>query len=160
MANARALVIGCGNPLREDDGVGWRAAELLERKLPAGAAEIIQCHQLTPELAAGFEDAAVVVFLDAACDLEPGAVSTVPVRAEGALVWSHYLTPGQLLTVSEQLGRKAPPAFLIRGGIERMDLGEGLTELGEQTASRMADLAQACVHDAFSGLSCGLPAPR
>jgi hydrogenase maturation protease len=153
-AKTRALVIGYGNPLREDDGVGWRAAELLEQKLPAGAAEIIQCHQLTPELAASIEDAAVVVFLDAACDQEPGAVSSVQVQAEGAVVWSHYLTPGQLLTLSEQLGRKAPPAFLIRGGIQRMSLVEGLTELGEQTASRMADLAHACVRDASMGLSC------
>jgi hydrogenase maturation protease len=150
MVKAHTLIIGYGNPLRQDDGIGWRAAELLEQTLPAGSAEIIQCHQLTPELAANLEDASVVVFLDAACDQEPGAISSVPVQAEGAVVWSHYLTPGQLLSLSEQLGGKAPPAFLIRGGIERMDLAEGLTELGEETASQMADLARACVRAAIA----------
>jgi hydrogenase maturation protease len=144
------VIIGYGDPLREDDGVGWRAAELLEQKLPAGAAEIIQCYQLTQELAANFEGASVVVFLDAARDQAPGVVTSVPVRPEGAVVWSHYLTPGQLLTVSEQLGGKAPPAFLIRGGIEHMELREGLTASGEQTASQMADLAYASVRGAFT----------
>ncbi len=142
MPRVRTVVIGYGNPLRQDDGIGWRAAELLEQKLPAGSAEIIQCHQLTPELAANLADASLVLFLDAACDQQPGAISSVPVQAEGAVVWSHYLTPGQLLSLSERWCGKAPPAFLIRGGIQRMDLGEGLTELGEQTASQMADVAQ------------------
>jgi hydrogenase maturation protease len=141
---ARAVIIGYGNPLREDDGIGWRAAELLEQRLPVGAAEIIECHQLTPELAASIEGAAVVVFLDGACDCTPGAVSSEPVRAEGAVVWSHHLTPGQLLTLSSQLNGEVPPAFLIRGGIESMELREGLTELGEITAARMADEALAC----------------
>ncbi len=141
----RTVIIGYGNPVRQDDGVGWRAAELLELALPAGSAEIVQCHQLTPELAANLEDASLVIFLDAACDQEPGAISSQPVHAEGAVVWSHYLTPGQLLSFCEQLGGKAPPAFLIRGGIKYMDLSEGLTELGKQTASQMADLAHACV---------------
>jgi hydrogenase maturation protease len=145
VANARTVIIGYGNPLRQDDGIGWRAAEILEQRLPAGSAEIIQCHQLTPELAANLQGSSLVVFLDAACDQEPGAVSSVPVRPEGAVVWSHYLTPGQLLTLSDQLGGKAPPAFLIRGGIQQMNLCEGLTELGEQTASQMAEVAQTLV---------------
>ena len=145
VTRARPIIIGYGNPLREDDGIGWRAAELLEQKLPVGTAEIIECHQLTPELAASIEGAAVVVFLDGACDCAPGVVSSEPVRPEGAVVWSHHLTPGQLLTLSKQLNGDVPPAFLIRGGIKSMELREGLTELGETTAVRMADEAHACL---------------
>jgi hydrogenase maturation protease len=150
IANAHPLVIGYGNPLRQDDGIGRRAAELLEQKLPSGAAEIVQCHQLTPELAAKLMDASLVVFLDAACDQEPGAVSSAPVRAEGAIAWSHHLSPGQLLTLSQQLGGQAPPAYLVRGGILHMDLGDALTELGEQTAAKMADVAHALLGAAFT----------
>jgi hydrogenase maturation protease len=153
VVKARTLIIGYGNPLREDDGMGWRAAELLEQQLPAGAAEIIECHQLTPELAANLADASVVVFLDAACDQEPGAVCSAPVLPEGAVVWSHYVTPGQLLTLSEQLGGKAPQAFLIRGGIQSMNLSEGLTELGEKTASQMANLAYDCIQELLENVA-------
>jgi len=145
VTKARTIIIGYGNPLREDDGMGWRAAELLEQKLPAGDAELIECHQLTPELAASIQGASMVLFLDAACDCAPGAVSLEPVRAEGAVVWSHHLTPGQLLTLSNQLNGHIPTAFLIRGGVESMELREGLTALGEATAARMADQAYACL---------------
>ena len=127
--------------MREDDGIGWRAAELLEERLFPGAAEIIRCHQLTPELAAKFEQARVVVFLDAACDQEPGIVSCVSVQADEAGVWSHQLSPGHLLALTKQLSGQAPPAFLIRGGVLRMGLGETLTESGERTAVQMAEAA-------------------
>lgn len=143
VTSTSALVIGYGNPLREDDGVGWRAAELLEERLSPGAAGIIQCHQLTPELAAKLEQARVVVFLDAACDQEPGIVSCVSVQADEAGAWSHHLSPGQLLTLAKQLSGQAPPAFLIRGGVLRMGLGEKLTESGERAAVQMAEAAYA-----------------
>lgn len=143
VASTSALVIGYGNPLREDDGIGWRAAQLLEERLPPGAAEIIQCHQLTPELADKLEQPSVVVFLDAACDQEPGVVSCVSVQADLAGAWSHHLSPGQLLTLTKQLSGQAPPAFLIRGGVLRIGLGERLTESGEHAAVQMADAAQA-----------------
>jgi len=48
---ARVLVIGYGNTLRGDDGLGQRAAEALaQRALPDGV-EVLSCHQLTIELA-------------------------------------------------------------------------------------------------------------
>jgi hydrogenase maturation protease len=138
-----ALVIGYGNPLREDDGIGRCAAEILERNLPPGAAEIIQCHQLTPELAAKLENASVALFLDAAFDQQPGAVSCVPIQTEESSAWSHQLSPGQLLVLAQQLNGQAPPAFLIRGGILRTGLAENLTEIGERAAAQMADVAHA-----------------
>jgi hydrogenase maturation protease len=143
VTSASALVIGYGNPLREDDGIGWRAAELLEERLSPDSAEIIQCHQLTPELAAKLEHATVVLFLDAACDQEPGVVSCVSVQADLAGAWSHQLSPGQLLTLTKQLSGQAPPAFLIRGGVLRMGLGEKLTESGERAAVQMTEAARA-----------------
>lgn len=147
VTNIRALVIGYGNTLREDDGVGWRAAELLEERLSPDAAEIIRCHQLTPELAANLEQARIVVFLDAACDQEPGVVSSVPVQADEAGAWSHQLSPGQLLTLTKHLSGAAPPAFLIRGGVLRTGLGEKLTESGERAAVQMAEAAQVLLTD-------------
>ena len=137
----RPLIIGYGNPLREDDGLGPRAAELLERQLAPGAAEIVQCHQLTPELAARFESASIVIFLDAACDQRPGAVVCEPVSPSGNPDWSHQLSPAQLLGLSLQLGAANRPGFVIRGGALRMGFEERLTEVGERTAAVMAHAA-------------------
>src|SRR5579884_2097858 len=69
------LVIGYGNPLREDDAVGLRAAELVD----SGA---YRCHQLTPELASVVADASMVIFLDAARCEKPGEIRFSAVHPE------------------------------------------------------------------------------
>jgi len=97
------VIIGYGNPLREDDGLGWRAADLLAARRGLGAATIIQRHQLTPELAATLADAAAVVFLDAAVDIGPGEVRCERLNTEELNGWSHDLGPSQLLGLALDL---------------------------------------------------------
>jgi hydrogenase maturation protease len=134
-------VIGFGNPLRQDDGMGWRAAELIEARLAKGAVEVSVCHQLTPESVAILEGAPLVVFLDASVDQAPGEVSQRPVEPEGQYVWSHRLTPGQLLSLARDVYGSAPPAVLISGGALETNLSEQMTETGELCAARMAQAA-------------------
>ncbi|MFN7898679.1 MAG: hypothetical protein ACK5N0_03300 [Synechococcaceae cyanobacterium] len=57
------LVIGIGNSLRGDDGVGWWLAQRAERWLPPDRVRAVR--QLTPELAAELAAATRVLFLDA-----------------------------------------------------------------------------------------------
>ena len=70
---ARALIIGYGNPLRGDDGLGWRAAEQLAEIIPQSEAEVIACHQLTPELAEPISRARLVIFIDMSLELAASA---------------------------------------------------------------------------------------
>src|SRR5262245_46508216 len=61
------LVIGYGNVLRSDDGVGPKVAEAIgAMALPQ--VEILTCDLLTPELAEPISRAVKVVFVDAAVD--------------------------------------------------------------------------------------------
>jgi hydrogenase maturation protease len=135
------LVIGYGNTLRQDDGLGWRAAELLERTMPRGLARILECRQLTPELSAEFDGAPVVIFLDAALDTEPGTVVSKRVSSEKQMVWSHDLSPGQLAGLTEALTGATPAVFQITGGVRRTGFGEDLAPEGEESAKRMAKAA-------------------
>lgn len=48
---ARVLVLGYGNPLRSDDGLGWRVAVELFRANASVDVLVLPCHQLTPDLA-------------------------------------------------------------------------------------------------------------
>jgi Ni,Fe-hydrogenase maturation factor len=57
------LVIGIGNPLRGDDGVGWWLAERAETLKPTP--RVLRVQQLTPELAAELAAARRVLFIDA-----------------------------------------------------------------------------------------------
>lgn len=138
---SRPIIIGFGNPLRQDDAIGWRAAELAERRLPAQAAEVIQCHQLTPELAAKLDGASLVLFLDAAANETPERICFQPVRAQQIGAWTHHLSPGQLLHLAQQFQGGAPRAFLISGGALQMGMGDGLSAPAQRCAERIAALA-------------------
>ena len=138
----KILVIAYGNPVREDDGIGWRAAELLENKVDA---EIVYAQQLMPELAARLEPASLVIFFDASLEQEPGGVQCRPIHAEDPAGWSHHLSPGQLLALTKQLNGAIPAAFLITGGAMRMELGDRLTEAGQRAAQRMAEVAATAI---------------
>ena len=135
----RPLIIGYGNPLREDDGIGWRAAELLEQVL--SGADFVQCMQLTPELATRVGEASLVIFLDAAVDRPPGAVGIREVHGADSSPWSHHLAADQLLALARQLSGGGPPAFLITGGASGMDWVERLSDAGERAAIEMAAAA-------------------
>lgn len=135
------VIIGYGNPLREDDGLGWRAADLLASQHDFKDAEIIQRHQLTPELAVSLEDAAPVVFMDAAMDIAPGEVccDRLEVRATNGM--SHQLEPSQLLGLAHDLYGSNPAAYLIRGGVFQTGLGDKLSDVGHRCAEEMAETA-------------------
>ena len=55
MGAAKVFVVGYGNPLRGDDGVGQEVAQVLARQrhhLPALAGtDVMSTHQLVPEMA-------------------------------------------------------------------------------------------------------------
>jgi hydrogenase maturation protease len=57
------LVIGIGNSLRGDDGIGWWLARRAERWL--SSTQVMEVQQLTPDLAADLAAAAGVLFIDA-----------------------------------------------------------------------------------------------
>jgi len=76
----RILIIGWGNPLRGDDGVGWRAAELLSGTLAGHDVAVRVSHQLMPELAEEISRSEFVVFIAASAvqrTWAPAAQATV-----------------------------------------------------------------------------------
>lgn len=64
------LVIGYGNELRGDDGVGPKVAEAVEAWKLAGVS-VLALRQLTPELAADLAVVRRVIFVDAALPQKP-----------------------------------------------------------------------------------------
>lgn len=117
------LVFACGNPLREDDGVGWRLAEALE----VPNADVRKVQQLDPELAVDVCNADGVVFLDARTGDDPGRVSLKPVIPRAAGASSHHLSPEALLLYAERLYGRAPRALCLTVAGERFGHGEGLS---------------------------------
>jgi hydrogenase maturation protease len=128
-ATGRALVVGYGNRLRGDDGAGRAVADALAMEAIPGA-EVIDCHQLTPELAICLAAVDLVVFVDAAAGVHSGrvVVASVQCAAARSAGFGHHLDPGTLLTMSKELYGRLPSAFLVTVGAGSFELGEYLSE--------------------------------
>lgn len=126
---SQVLIIGYGNPLRGDDGVGWHAAERLARTLPNRDVLIQTSHQLTPEMADLISQASLVIFLDAACDQGPGEVALRRVQPDPSPseLFSHQLTPEALLALANKLYGNCPEAVLLTVGAASLECGETLS---------------------------------
>ncbi len=57
----KTVVIGYGNPLRGDDGIGWAVIERLQQMPLAETLTLIASHQLLPELSDLIREAAQVI---------------------------------------------------------------------------------------------------
>jgi hydrogenase maturation protease len=130
------LVIGYGNTLRSDDGVGAKvAASVAELTLPGVVALVL--HQLTPELAEPISEARAVVFVDAAVDASTEVQMRQLAPAEGAQLMAHAADPRSLLAFAQQLFGRCPPAWWLTIPVENLAFGEELSPLarrGFQTA--------------------------
>ena len=123
----RILIVGYGNPLRCDDGLGWRAAEELARTLPAPDIEVITRHQLTPELADNIKDADAVFFIDATRGDQPGEVSCKPVLPQPWIPHCHECSPAAVLALAQKLYGATPQAFAVTLCGECFDHGEAIS---------------------------------
>ena len=108
------LVIGYGNPLRTDDGVGQVVVKALEPRVRSAYLRMITSHQLTPELAEPISRTAMTIFVDACEGDQPGAVACQTVAAEiseGA--FTHNVTPASLLSAARELYGHSPAGLIV-----------------------------------------------
>ncbi len=128
----KTLIVGYGNTLRKDDGVGIYAIEALaSTALPAGV-EVLDCHQLSPELSATLAQAEYVVFVDvtlAANGENPGMIKTRKLhpRTTQPSGITHHFDPETLLAMAVALYSHAPQATLFSITADNFELGEGLS---------------------------------
>jgi hydrogenase maturation protease len=141
---AGVAVIGYGNALRSDDGIGWHAAERLAGDPRLEGVSVLQRHQLTPELALDISGAALVVLIDASSALAPGEIIVERVerieRVDGAgRTWSHHVSPAVLLTLSDELYGRAADVFVVSCGAASLDVGDRLSPLAEAALPKLID---------------------
>ncbi len=98
----KALVIGYGNTLRSDDGVGvWIAGRIAALHLPD--VDVRTCHQLYPELAADMMRYNTVIMIDASASGEPITVrENIPVSKHSPST-NHNVSPELLLHLAREM---------------------------------------------------------
>ena len=103
------LVIGIGNTLAADDGIGPLVAERLRALTDV---RVIVARQITPELAEEIATVGRVVFIDAS--LTGTCVEVV--RVAPATQWpalAHALTPAELLALTRAVYGRYPEARMV-----------------------------------------------
>lgn len=122
-------ILGYGNPLRSDDGVGWVLAEQLGERLGWDALKVHLLHQLTPELIAMITESSMVVFIDARQDGSIGNVACHVIEPRNdKSVFTHNATPEALLGAVMDWHGSAPLGLLISVSGASFDYGEHLSE--------------------------------
>lgn len=128
---ALIVIIGVGNPLRSDDGVGWRVASELQQELSGEdrkSIHVVAAHQLTPEISEHASRAERVLFVDAAHEGKAGGIRLRRVVPATQLHGrSHDLTPAAIMKLAEELYGHSPPAFLLTVTGESFSASEELS---------------------------------
>lgn len=152
MQAGRVLIIGYGNDLRGDDGVGQEVARALFSAgtglaLPVPA-RVIWSVQLLPEMALDLSKSSFAVFVDAAYDAEPpGSVNVYDLggaavgdqraarpalaaaQAAASSCWLD-LSPAGLCSLAHDLYGASPPAALVTVSVSFASTGIGSTGVG------------------------------
>lgn len=125
-APAGLLVIGYGNTLRSDDGVGPRVAEAIEKLGLPGVRTLI-CQQLSPEHAEMISRAERVVFVDAAVDAPKEVQLRELAPGDTTQLMAHAADPRTMLALAREVFGHAPQAWWLTIPAMEMDFGETLS---------------------------------
>jgi hydrogenase maturation protease len=120
------LVIGYGNTLRGDDGVGPRVAEAVAALGLPGVRTLV-CPQLSPEHAEPVARARLVIFVDAAVDAPREVQRRHLEPADTTQLMAHAADPRTLLALARDVFGRAPEAWLLTIPVETLAFGETLS---------------------------------
>jgi hydrogenase maturation protease len=156
----KALLIGYGNPDREDDGVAWHILRALTIKLGLAAPESYEDEfpesalidfafylQLTPEMAEDLSGYESVCFVDAHTGNIPEPVRLVDVESEfQRSPFTHHLTPQSLLSMCGTIYGKKPEAALLSVLGHRFLFSRQLSEETAQLVPQAVELIWDWLH--------------
>ena len=132
------LVIGYGNTLRSDDGVGPRVADSVEALNLAGVCTL-SCGLLTPELADPISRARRVIFVDASVDV-PAKIQLRPLSAgDSAQIMAHAADPRTLLALARDVFGRVPEAWWLTIPAENLGIGEELSPRAQHGFAKAID---------------------
>lgn len=142
---SRTLVIGYGNPLRGDDGLGWQVVDRLSEVTANESTKVLAVHQLAPELAEPISEAALVIFIDASYDGEPGSwrCEAIAPDAAASSALAHHFTPMSLLGYATAIFKARPRSLLISVAAESFECDDQLTPKVEKAVPEIVQYISA-----------------
>lgn len=150
----RVLVIGIGNPLRQDDGTGPYCVSLLETKTKNKNKELVDyltVHQLDVLHSSIFAGYSVIIFIDADSAVYPGGLRVEEILPESKErpFTTHIGAIPDILAVTQTLYGATPKAFLIAVAGSSFEIGEGLSEAAAGNSQKAVDVALQLIGEFF-----------
>jgi hydrogenase maturation protease len=142
------LIIGYGNPLRSDDGIGPFIIEQIS-KLNLQGVDLITTHQLNVELAEEISRYKLVILVDASETGPPVYMEKVEISKAEGTGSSHQLNPEAMLFLVERLYQSKPEIYLCSILGEDFNFGMDLSE----TVLARADQAIGQITKLIKGLN-------
>ncbi|MFE2064366.1 hydrogenase maturation protease [Streptomyces sp. NPDC059467] len=152
--SVRVVVVGVGNPLRGDDGIGPAVVEALRGRIPDDTVLAVSDGE-PARLLDLWRDADTVIVVEAlrTHPARPGELHTLtPAQAAGharATASTHAFGLGDCLALAEALGRM-PPRFVVHA-VEAADvgLGERLSDAVRSALPELTTRVAASVRQAY-----------
>jgi hydrogenase maturation protease len=139
------LVIGYGNTLRSDDGVGVRVAEAVEALQLPGVRTLV-CQQLSPEHAEPVSQTERVVFVDAAVDAPREVQFRELVPGDTTQLMAHAADPRTMLALARDVFGHAPQAWWLTIPVVNLEFGEELSPEAQRGFAEAVERIQSLCH--------------
>ncbi len=111
-SSQKVLVLGYGNPAREDDGLGPAAAAAIE-KLDIEGITVDSDYQLTVEASVAVAEHDVVIFIDASIEGEkPFYFSRAAAKSMDGFS-THHIEPEGVMGLAKDLFNAGPEAYIL-----------------------------------------------
>ena len=150
----KLLILGYGNPDREDDGVAWHILSALTSRMGLALPDSYEeefsqspridfsfALQLTPEMAEDIHGYEYVCFVDAHTGNIPEPIRLIEVESEfQASPFTHHLTPQSLLSMCETIYGSKPEATLLSVRGHRFLFSRQLSEETARLIPQAVDL--------------------
>ena len=152
----RILIYAYGNPGRQDDGLGNRFVEELEkwvRDNQISGIEFESNYQLNIEDAANISDKDIVIFADASEEeIEDIHFSAIEPSEGKSEFTTHAASPSFVLALCIQLYNKHPKTFLLQIRGYEWGFKEGLTEKAEKNLEKALEFLKGITLQGFKEL--------
>lgn len=127
--NKQILIIGYGNTLRNDDGAGPFVAGELNRKY-GNKINIIETHQLLPEIAENISKHKIIIFIDAFISDKNYEVIVEKIELQNNYFsFSHIYSAETLMSISKELYNTNAEAYIIKIPAVDFNFGDKLSEV-------------------------------
>ena len=142
------VIIGIGNPLGQDAGLGPAVVARLSARIDDPRVEFLVPTTLTFELAATIWKARRVIFIDVCAALAPGEIERRNIECDPHVESSldRPLSPEALLVLTGRLYGCVPMAEIWLMGEQRQDLSEELTPAAANQLDELVRAIQLRIH--------------